>query len=74
MRAAVEIADLCVRRGGREVLPGISLTIPPGRVTGLLGPSGSGKTTLGKIMIGAVQPTVGAVRIDGARITDWDQD
>jgi ABC-2 type transport system ATP-binding protein len=52
MSAAVEIADLRVLRGGREVLPGISLTIPAGRVTGLLGPSGSGKTTLMRAIVG----------------------
>jgi ATP-binding cassette subfamily C protein len=41
---------------------------------GIIGPSGSGKTTLGKILVGAMQPTIGAVRIDGAKLTDWDQD
>jgi ATP-binding cassette subfamily C protein len=29
---------------------------------------------LGKILVGALQPTVGTVRLDGARLTDWDQD
>jgi ABC-2 type transport system ATP-binding protein len=43
--AAIEVADLSVERGGREVLPGISLSVPGGTITGLLGPSGCGKTT-----------------------------
>jgi len=51
-KAAIEIRDLHVRRGGNLVLPGVSLRIPPGRVTGLLGPSGSGKTTLMRAIVG----------------------
>ncbi|WP_054811260.1 ABC transporter ATP-binding protein [Nocardia arizonensis] len=50
--AAVEIRDLTVRRGKREVLHNISLTIPRGSITGLLGPSGCGKTTLMRSVVG----------------------
>jgi ABC-2 type transport system ATP-binding protein len=49
---AVRIEDLHVRRGGRLVLPGVSLSIRRGAVTGLLGPSGSGKTTLIRSIVG----------------------
>jgi ABC-2 type transport system ATP-binding protein len=49
---AVRIEGLEVRRGGRLVLPGITLSIGRGRVTGLLGPSGSGKTTLMRAIVG----------------------
>jgi ABC-2 type transport system ATP-binding protein len=41
---AIDARDLHVRRGGKLILPGVWLQVPPGRVTGLLGPSGSGKT------------------------------
>ncbi|MEO7277724.1 MAG: type I secretion system permease/ATPase [Sphingomicrobium sp.] len=61
-------------RDGRPVLIGVSFTAEPGKILGIIGPSGSGKTTLGKILIGALEPTVGAVRMDGARLSDWDQD
>ena len=44
--------ELDVRRGGKRVLPGISLAIRAGVVTGLLGPSGSGKTTLLRALVG----------------------
>ncbi len=49
---AIEIRDLHVRRGGKPILPGISLRVPAGTVTGLLGPSGSGKTTLMRAIVG----------------------
>ncbi|MFG1797090.1 ABC transporter ATP-binding protein [Nocardia sp. NPDC049149] len=49
---AVEVAHLTVRRGGREVLHDVSLTIPHGSITGLLGPSGCGKTTLMRSIVG----------------------
>ena len=42
---AIHVEDLRVRRGGRDVLRGISLSVPRGAVTGP-GPSGRGKTTL----------------------------
>src|SRR5262245_21544784 len=48
----VTVRDLQVLRGGRLVLPGISLDVAQGRVTGLLGPSGSGKTTLMRAIVG----------------------
>ncbi|KIA59861.1 ABC transporter ATP-binding protein [Nocardia vulneris] len=50
--AAVDVRNLCVRRGGRQVLHDVSLTIPRGSITGLLGPSGCGKTTLMRSIVG----------------------
>jgi ABC-2 type transport system ATP-binding protein len=49
---AIELRDLEVRRGGKVVLPGVTLDIRAGTVTGLLGPSGSGKTTLMRAIVG----------------------
>jgi ABC-2 type transport system ATP-binding protein len=49
---AITVRDLRVRRDGRLVLPGISLDVSAGIVTGLLGPSGSGKTTLMRAIVG----------------------
>ena len=49
---AIAIEELEVVRGHKRVLPGISLTIKRGVVTGLVGPSGSGKTTLIRSIVG----------------------
>ena len=49
---AIEVRDLRVVRGGKEVLRGVSLDVPAGSVTGLLGPSGCGKTTLMRAIVG----------------------
>lgn len=72
---ALQVEEVGVRgREGRPILVGITFRADPGQILGIIGPSGSGKTTLGKVIVGAIQPTIGSVRIDGARLTDWDQD
>ncbi len=43
----------------------ISLTIKPGQKVALVGKTGSGKSTLGKMLIGLITPTQGAIRYDG---------
>jgi ABC-2 type transport system ATP-binding protein len=65
MNNAVEVDDLFVVRGHREVLRHLSFTIPSGVVTGLLGPSGSGKSTLMRSLVGVQKLTSGSVRVFG---------
>ncbi|HXH79666.1 ABC transporter ATP-binding protein [Nocardioides sp.] len=60
----IEIKDLRVARGGREVLPGLSLEVGGG-VTGLLGPSGCGKSTLMRSIVGVQKIDAGTVEILG---------
>ena len=62
---AVRVRDLRVERGGRLVLPGVSLDIRAGTVTGLLGPSGSGKTTLLRSIVGTQVVESGEVTVLG---------
>ncbi|UGT62329.1 ABC transporter ATP-binding protein [Nocardia asteroides] len=64
--AAVVVDDLRVRRGETEVLRGLSFTVPPGAVTGLLGPSGCGKTTLIRSIVGVQQLGSGSITVLGA--------
>jgi ABC-2 type transport system ATP-binding protein len=57
-------------RGGVPALRGVSLTVPAGRVLGLLGPNRAGKTTLVKLLLSLVHPTSGAVTRLGAPLAD----
>ena len=68
--AAVSIRELRVRRGGKVILPGVSLEVPAGRVTGLLGPSGSGKTTLLNFLGLLDAPDSGEIRVEDQRATE----
>lgn len=65
METAIEVSNLVVQRGKREVLHGMSCVIPRGSVTGLLGPSGSGKTTLMRAIVGVQQVKSGGVTVLG---------
>jgi ABC-2 type transport system ATP-binding protein len=63
--AAIDVDRLRVVRGGNEVLPGISLEVEAGSITGLLGPSGAGKTTLIRAIVGVQIVAEGDVRVLG---------
>lgn len=65
MDAAVQVRDLRVVRGGTVVLPGLTLDVPAGSVTGLLGPSGCGKSTLMRAIVGVQRVAGGEVTVLG---------
>jgi len=55
--------------GGRAVVDGVSISVSRGQITGLLGPNGAGKTTTFYMVVGAVRPDAGSIRLDGEDIT-----
>jgi ATP-binding cassette subfamily C protein EexD len=56
------------------VLQGVTFTLEPGEVLGLIGPSGAGKSSLAKTALGIWKPALGEVRLDGAVITQFSRD
>ncbi|MDQ7850289.1 MAG: ABC transporter ATP-binding protein [Armatimonadota bacterium] len=65
---ALEIRDLAVRFGSRQVLHRVFLEVPAGRFVSLIGPSGCGKTTLLRTVAGLVRPTAGTLRLLGRSV------
>ena len=61
----VEIADLEFSYNARQILKGLSLKIPRGKVVAILGASGSGKSTLLRLIGGQLRPARGSIKIDG---------
>ncbi len=62
--ANLRLESLRKRRGPREVLAGLSLSVPAGTTLGLLGPSGSGKTTILRLLAGLDVPDAGRALIN----------
>jgi ABC-2 type transport system ATP-binding protein len=62
---AVVLRGVSVERGGRSVLTDIDLSIPAGRVTGIIGPSGCGKSTLMRSIVGVQQHVIGTIEVLG---------
>ncbi|MFG1392293.1 ABC transporter ATP-binding protein [Xanthobacter agilis] len=55
--------------GATEVLHGISLEVPRGKVVSLIGSNGAGKTTTMKAISGMIRPRAGAILLDGQNVT-----
>lgn len=65
MANILEIKNLTKTYGNSPALGGISFTVPPGKIVGVLGPNGSGKTTLIKIIMSLLSGHTGEVSITG---------
>ncbi|OKJ00971.1 ABC transporter ATP-binding protein [Kitasatospora sp. CB01950] len=65
MTAIVETRALTKRYGRRTALADCTLTVPAGRVVGLVGPNGAGKSTLLQLACGLLTPTSGTVEVFG---------
>src|SRR6202045_2841293 len=63
--------DLSRSFGLTRALDGVSLSVAPGSVHGLIGPNGSGKSTLVRMLTGMEMPDRGNIVVDGAAQQHW---
>lgn len=63
----LECKHLCKKFDDKQILKDINITIPRGKIIGLLGKNGTGKTTLIKLINDLLTPTSGEVLINGRR-------
>ena len=61
-------------RGSRApAVVNLTFSIDSGDALGVVGASAAGKSTLARLIVGAVRPTQGVVRLDGADVWSWDR-
>jgi len=70
----VEVSDLSKGFGDRELIEGLSFSLPRNGLVGVIGPNGVGKTTLFKMIVGEEKPDSGTIRVgDTVKISYVDQ-
>src|SRR5262250_1446156 len=65
----LEIKDMRKHYGAIKAVDGVSLSVGPGEIVGVIGTHGSGKTTLFNSILGQIRPTSGSVRFCGEDVT-----
>ena len=68
MDTVLQTTELTKKYRDCTALDALTLSIPAGKIVGLLGPNGSGKTTLIKLIAGLLTPTSGSVEVCGKSI------
>ncbi|WP_338666106.1 ABC transporter ATP-binding protein/permease [Pararoseomonas sp. SCSIO 73927] len=74
-RGEVRFEDVRFGYGrNREILHGVSFTVPPGRMLAIVGPTGAGKSTISRLMFRFYDVWDGRITIDGADLRDVTQE
>jgi PrtD family type I secretion system ABC transporter len=79
LKGAVSVEGLVyyppdAERSAEPLIKRISLKIEPGETVAIIGPSRAGKSTLARLIVGAIRPHAGIIRLDGADIQNFDSD
>ncbi len=56
------------------ILKSINIEANPGEIIAIIGPSGGGKTTLSRLMAGIIEPSIGRVLIDDAKLQNYNRE
>ena len=67
---SLELKNVSISLGGRQLVKSVAIDLSPGEVVGLLGPNGAGKTTTFNLVIGLLRPDVGQVVLNGQDVTE----
>jgi branched-chain amino acid transport system permease protein len=67
--ASLEISEISKHFRGLKALTGVSMTVAPGEIRGVVGPNGSGKTTLFNIVSGIYTVSSGRASVNGTVVT-----
>lgn len=72
---AISVENLIYMVPGRRqpIVSQISFNLEPGESLAIIGATGAGKSTLARLMIGALEPTAGCVRLSGMDVRNWDR-
>jgi branched-chain amino acid transport system ATP-binding protein len=65
----LEVKDVRKAYGAIKAVDGVSFSVEPGQIVGVIGPNGSGKTTLFNSILGQIKPTSGGVEFCDEDIT-----
>jgi phospholipid/cholesterol/gamma-HCH transport system ATP-binding protein len=71
---SIELVNVHKAFGDKEVLKGLTLTIPDGSTTTVVGGSGTGKSVALKHLVGLLKPDEGDVWVDGENVTRLDRE
>src|SRR5207249_3490661 len=69
----IELRNVYLSFGDRQILDNISLTVNAGSSMAILGNSGAGKSTILKLILGLMKPNSGEVYVDGEEITSYNE-
>lgn len=75
-RGALRLEEVVAWLPGRAepTLRGVTFSLAPGDVLAVVGASGSGKSTLARLIVGALLPYAGKIRLDSAEIQMWNRE